>query len=56
MIIINTAICFNNLSVKELMEKVNEMIDLKISRSTFNRRLVGKSLILRVIKISLLKF
>jgi hypothetical protein len=30
MIIINTTICFNKLSVKELMEKIKEMVDLKI--------------------------
>jgi hypothetical protein len=45
MIIINTTICFNKLSVKELMEKIKEMVDLKISRSTFNLRLLGKGLV-----------
>ena len=40
-IIIGSAIVFNDFSVIKLMEKVREVIDLKISRRTFNDRLIG---------------
>jgi hypothetical protein len=43
MIIVNAAIIYNNLSVEEMMEKVREMVDLNISRMTFNSRILGKS-------------
>jgi hypothetical protein len=43
MIIVNAAIVYNRLTVEEMMEKVWEMVDLKISRSTFNLRLLGNS-------------